>query len=179
MEKLCELGAWSFRPLLTDHSARMGSKGGQREQQQIRESISGREDRWKRLAVAASKQCRRDHFMEMLPAMSLDEILLDMSSSNSAEPKKIQQELVLAAHQTGEPLRNFSLNRMIVNNKQQEGEGENMGTLLVGPEGDFSQRELQLLQESDRCSLVGLGDLRLRVETAALALMTGVRLLEI
>ena len=50
--------------------------------------------------------------------------------------------------------------------------------LLVGPEGDFSERELWLLRGLPQVEMVGLGDLRLRVETAALALLSGARLAE-
>ena len=42
----------------------------------------------------------------------------------------------------------------------------------------FSERELSLLQGLPQVEMVGLGDLRLRVETAALALLSGARLAE-
>ena len=133
--------------------------------------------------------------MQMLPAMSLDEILLDAAQNNNnndSNSNSHRQQVVLAAHQSGSPLTEFrrtSDRSTNVSSIQREQEldaeedyhyrEEKVGTLLVGPEGDFSQRELKLLQESDQCSLIGLGDLRLRVETAALAFMTGVRLLDI
>ena len=44
--------------------------------------------------------------------------------------------------------------------------------LLVGPEGDFTREELDRLQEAG-ARMVGLGPNRLRVETAAMALLNG------
>ena len=44
------------------------------------------------------------------------------------------------------------------------------GLLLVGPEGDFTDEELARLAEAGAVA-VGLGPLRLRVETAAVAIM--------
>ena len=66
---------------------------------------------------------------------------------------------------------------------QQEGEavaqlaqhGSIAGLLLVGPEGDFTREELQGLIDAG-ARPVGLGQNRLRVETAALAMVTAVTL---
>ena len=49
------------------------------------------------------------------------------------------------------------------------------GVLLVGPEGDFTKEELQGLIEAG-AKPVGLGQNRLRVETAALAMIAAVTL---
>ncbi len=53
--------------------------------------------------------------------------------------------------------------------------GSSAGVLLVGPEGDFTKEELQGLIEAG-AKPVGLGQNRLRVETAALAMITAVTL---
>jgi len=157
VEKATELGAWSFQPILTDHSSKMGGHGA------AAEATSGREERWKRLAVAASKQSLRPHFLHIKPAVTLDDLLSSASAGS----------VVLAAHQTGPPL--LSVGRGLSDN----GAGViREGTLLVGPEGDFSARELDLFEAAANVRLVGLGDLRLRVETAAVALLAGARLME-
>lgn len=52
-----------------------------------------------------------------------------------------------------------------------QGTSVQRGLLIVGPEGDFTPAELQGLEEAGALP-VGLGALRLRVETAALALLS-------
>ena len=53
--------------------------------------------------------------------------------------------------------------------------GSSAGVLLVGPEGDFTKEELQGLIEAG-AKPVGLSQNRLRVETAALAMIIAVTL---
>ncbi len=48
--------------------------------------------------------------------------------------------------------------------------------LIIGPEGDFSMAELEQLTNSG-AQLVSLGAHRLRVETAALAMLSAAQLL--
>ncbi len=50
------------------------------------------------------------------------------------------------------------------------------GALLVGPERDWTPEELKGLVEQGGARPAGLGDLRLRTETAAVALLSAVRL---
>ncbi|XP_048231986.1 ribosomal RNA small subunit methyltransferase E isoform X2 [Ricinus communis] len=47
---------------------------------------------------------------------------------------------------------------------------ESSGLIIVGPEGDFTEREAALMMEAG-ATAVGLGPLRLRVETATMALL--------
>ena len=54
--------------------------------------------------------------------------------------------------------------------------GSSPGLLLVGPEGDFTQEELQGLIKAG-ARPVGLGQNRLRVETAVLAMITAAKLM--
>ena len=48
--------------------------------------------------------------------------------------------------------------------------------LIIGPEGDFTMAELNLLTHHG-AQLISLGSLRLRVETAALAMLSAAQLL--
>ena len=50
------------------------------------------------------------------------------------------------------------------------------GLMIIGPEGDFTMAELQQLT-AEGARLVGLGPHRLRVETAALAMLSAAQLL--
>lgn len=50
------------------------------------------------------------------------------------------------------------------------------GIMIIGPEGDFTMKELELLT-SHGARLVSLGSNRLRVETAAIAMMAAAQVL--
>ena len=167
--------------MLTDHSSKMGASrareakrggpGGGSGGDDDDMALSNREERWKRLAVAASKQCLRSYFLDIKPAITLDR-LIESRLGRHGEGSSVA---ALAAHQSGIPLLQ-ALGRSAITSGGEEGGRECL--LLVGPEGDFSERELSLLQGLPQVEMVGLGDLRLRVETAALALLSGVRLAE-
>ena len=58
---------------------------------------------------------------------------------------------------------------------EMEQPGSKAGLLLVGPEGDFTPEELQGLIDAG-ARPVGLGPNRLRVETAAMAMLAAVTL---
>jgi 16S rRNA (uracil1498-N3)-methyltransferase len=47
---------------------------------------------------------------------------------------------------------------------------ESSGLLIVGPEGDFTKKEVEMMLEAGGTA-VGLGPHRLRVETATIALL--------
>lgn len=47
-------------------------------------------------------------------------------------------------------------------------------TVIVGPEGDFSERERAVLEDDPRCRSWAIGQNRLRAETAAVALIANV-----
>ena len=194
VEKATELGAFSFQPLLTDHSPRIGGGGGGGKSQSRRRakrrgtalgdeaegdagggsgSGSGREERWGRLAVAASKQCLRSHFLEISPPVQLDALLREAAADDASNGATCG---VFAAHQSGLPLMSLE-NRGAFEEILVTPGAKRTGLLIIGPEGDFSQRELRLMEESG-VRMVGLGDLRLRVETAALALLSGMRMME-
>ncbi len=57
--------------------------------------------------------------------------------------------------------------------EEMERPGSKAGLLLVGPEGDFTPEELQGLVDAG-ARPVGLGPNRLRVETAAMAMLAAV-----
>jgi 16S rRNA (uracil1498-N3)-methyltransferase len=102
-------------------------------------------DRLKKIAIAAMKQSQRFHLPLIPEAQKLDALLTDSTHEQKfiahlAEPK---QYLHSALKNEGKIL------------------------VLVGPEGDFSNRELELAAASG-FTTVALGDYRLRTETAGL-----------
>jgi len=177
VEKSAELGAASLVPLKTERSPtvgpdrgdRKGNKGkggrGRRDAGNAAEdgdddddaSLSGREGRWSRVASAASKQCLRAHALRIEPPLAFDHLLERVRSADVA---------LLAA--AGAP----PLRRVMEENAERFGKEKRNagGLLLVGPEGDFTDEELARLAEAGAVA-VGLGPLRLRVETAAVAIM--------
>lgn len=116
-----------------------------------------RNDRWNRISMAATKQCQRLHALDVREPTQLKHLL--------AEVKKADVAFLAAAG--APPLAQSLLQRP---------ECLRGGLLLIGPEGDFTPEEIELLIDAGAMP-VGLGQLRLRVETAAIAILTTVILL--
>ncbi|XP_030485756.1 uncharacterized protein LOC115702434 [Cannabis sativa] len=114
-------------------------------------SISeNRVDRLQRVVLAATKQCQRLHEMILNPPMKIDDLL----------PTVSQSTLSFVAVAEATPLVSALTSLRI----------QPSGLIIVGPEGDFTEKELNLITGSG-ASAVGLGPHRLRVETATMALL--------
>lgn len=100
--------------------------------------------RWKRIALEATKQCGRRTIMEIAPAVSVGDLCVSIR-----DEKKFG---FFFSERKGLKLGNTSVGQEI--------------TLVVGPEGGWSERELQ---QAEDCGLipVHLGSRVLRSETAA------------
>ena len=109
-------------------------------------------DRWRRVATEALQQSGSGTAVTIEPPLSLDRFLEGEANHSSAE------SLGLILHQ--HPLEQTSLHEYLA------GPQRNV-TLLVGPEGGFSDRELALAREAGY-KPVYLGPYVLRTETAAL-----------
>ncbi|KAG0591073.1 hypothetical protein KC19_1G147200 [Ceratodon purpureus] len=116
-----------------------------------------RNDRWHRISMAATKQCQRLHTLDVREPTRLESLL--------TEVRKAKVAFLAAA---GAP----PLVQTLLNSSEMPQEG----LLLIGPEGDFTQEEIELLIEAGAVP-VGLGQRRLRVETAAIAILSTVMLL--
>jgi len=103
-------------------------------------------DKLKKQAIAASKQSLRFHFPVINDSIKISDFL-----------KKINTENTFVAH-CHENLERIQL-KEIPNL-------ENI-TFLIGPEGDFSEKEISFLAEN-KIMAVSLGNQRLRTETAGL-----------
>lgn len=167
VEKASELGAFSLQPVLP-----LGQAG---------EETGGREERarWQRLATAAAKQCLRLHALVLLPALPLDGVLETLRRAGggggpcgcppSPSPTS-PPPLLLVAAQGGLPLRSALSGAALA------GAVRGGGTLVVGPPAGHSEAEGALMAAAGALP-VALGPLRLRTETAALALLAAVRTL--
>ncbi|KAL1192590.1 hypothetical protein V5N11_008661 [Cardamine amara subsp. amara] len=109
-----------------------------------------RVDRLERVSFAAAKQCQRLHQMVLNPPIKFGALLDHISKS----------KLCLVATAEATPLLNA------VNSSTKE----SSGLLIVGPEGDFTKKEVDMMLEAGGTA-VGLGPHRLRVETATIALL--------
>ena len=145
VEKAAELGAAAVVPLLTARSDTVRA---------------GRVERLRRVALSASKQSLRLHHLEVAEPVSVAE-MAGVIQAEGAEASA--GGLALLAAQGAPPLTSYS------------GALRSAAAptfLLVGPEGDFTDEEVEHFAEAGALP-VGLGDLRLRVETAAIALLGG------
>ncbi|GAV78820.1 Methyltrans_RNA domain-containing protein [Cephalotus follicularis] len=115
-------------------------------------SISeSRVDRLQRVNFAAAKQCQRLHEMILHAPMKIEGLL----------PLIPQSKLSFAAIAEATPLIS-ALTSLGT---------EPRGLIIVGPEGDFTDKEVNMIMEAGATS-VGLGPHRLRVETATMALLS-------
>ncbi|CAM8943081.1 unnamed protein product [Rhodiola kirilowii] len=116
-------------------------------------SISeNRMDRLERVILAASKQCQRLHEMALNPPLQVTGFL----------PIVAKSEMRLIAIAGADPVMNtfVTLKARITR-----------GVIIIGPEGDFTEMEVNVLTKAGAIP-VGLGPLRLRVETATVALLS-------
>ncbi|KAK9666538.1 hypothetical protein RND81_14G192000 [Saponaria officinalis] len=109
-----------------------------------------RVDRLQRVVLAATKQCQRLHEMTLNPPMKI----------HSIAPAVARSKLSFVAAAEATPIISTLKSSVI----------EARGTLIIGPEGDFTEEELRMIKEAG-ATAVGLGPHRLRVETATIALL--------
>ncbi|KAL3843845.1 hypothetical protein ACJIZ3_001248 [Penstemon smallii] len=115
-------------------------------------SISeNRADRLQRVILAAAKQCQRLHEMILKPPIVVGELL----------PVVAQSRLSFVAVAEAAPI----LSTLSFLKK------EPAGVMIIGPEGDFTKKELDSLMKAGAIA-VGLGPHRLRVETATVAILS-------
>ena len=141
VEKATELGVSKITIIESDHSV-------------VRiepEKLAAKKSRFEKIAEAASKQSKRNRIPKISLHHSVDDLLED--AAYWADPAELSLCCSLAKDTTHiaknvEPGKRFHL--------------------WIGPEGDWSARELSLFREKG-FRLVTLGPLTLRSETAAMA----------
>lgn len=112
--------------------------------------------KWQRIALEACKQCGQNWLPEVHPVRSLKEWM--------SAREKVDLEVVAALDPRSKEMKE-------VLNQQ---DATQAARLLVGPEGDFSQREYDTAIESG-FQPVSLGEIVLRVETATLYCLSVMR----
>ena len=174
VEKLTELNGRTLVPLLTSRSGKIGSasasSGGKssnskRRKDEEDEEETGKELRWQRVALAASKQSLRAHVFEIEKPVSFS----DLVSSKYFSEATCRFVAAAGGADFAEKLRGVreSISSDGSDSSSSENKEEHYGLIIIGPEGDFDDDEMKALM--DTCETISLGDLRLRTETAAIA----------
>jgi 16S rRNA (uracil1498-N3)-methyltransferase len=143
IEKAAELDASEFWPLVCTRSL-------------VREPSAGRQQRWRRISLAAAKQSLRSYVMEIHDP-------LDVNTMAASVPNGA---VVVMCVPGAEPL-GALMRRMADGLKHRPA----LVIIAVGPEGDFTAEELAAMREAGFVP-AGLGRNRLRSETAALAALS-------
>lgn len=142
VEKAAELGVDIIVPMVTERTV----------VSDIEKKSSGKVERWRRVAKAASKQCGR----LKLPVIS------DIVGFKDALSESKKRDLVIfaALDRDARPLREIL-----------KGLNPKRIAVFVGPEGDFSPQELAMARE-EGYPVCSLGQSVLRVETAAIYILS-------
>ncbi len=138
------MGAVAIQPVLTEHVVVKTAQAMRPEN----------EERWRRVALAAVKQCRRATLPDIHPVRSFDAWLASASGATRVifvEP---------SAEAGARPLRSIEAPAGAV-------------TVMLGPEGGWSPREI-LATLAAGCVPVSLGPLTLRAESMPLAALAAI-----
>ena len=117
----------------------------------IKEKADKKRDRWQRITRAASKQCGRTTLPDVGEVKDLQAAL--------SESKKSDIRIFAAMDKDAMPLRHVL-----------RPDAKTI-SVFVGPEGDFSPEEISMARERG-CNISSLGSLVLRVETAAIYVLS-------
>jgi len=146
VDKLVQLGVYRIIPLKTERAIVKLDKH--------KEAL--RLMRWRKIALSASKQSQRNNLAIIEPVKSLDEVI---ALSSEFDLKLIPH--LLGPRQSLKEILNKSKPSSIL--------------ALIGPEGDFSGREIDVAIAAGFIP-VTLGELVLRVDTAAIAVASFIEL---
>ena len=149
VRKLCELGVARWMPFFCERSIPRPDKG----------KLAARSQRWERIATEALKQCRRIKALQIGEAQSFEDVL---AFGNSCDLKIVFWE-------------NES-NPLCGDTASMAGSPVKKILLVLGPEGGFTEREINLMADSGFV-VAGLGPRILKAETATIAACTLVQFL--
>lgn len=149
LEKGTEIGVGAFVPVLTPRTVVL-----LREVERTR----AKQERWSRILMAASKQSRRAHLPEISPPAQFR----DAIRAAAADGLALLAWEGLAGVSAGQTI------RAALQGAAAQASGPVRVNLFVGPEGGFTEEEVELA-ESLGARLFGMGGNTLRAETAAIA----------
>lgn len=146
IDKLTQLGVYRITPLRTQRTVI--------DLDDRKEQIRRR--RWEKIAISAAKQSKR----KVLPIIDSIQGIKNMLSDTSNFDLKIIPTLSKERKPLKEIFRQNKYKTVLI---------------IIGPEGDFTPEEIDLAKRAG-CIPVSLGDLVLRVDTAAIAVASYIRL---
>ncbi len=146
VDKLTQLGVERIVPLLTQRVIIKWDK----------QKMALQQKRWEKIALCASQQSQRSDLAIIEPIKNIREVL----SASEVFDLKLIPALIGRRRALKEIFAQFNPRNILV---------------LIGPEGDFTPQEVDLAKEAG-CIPVSLGELVLRVETAAVAVASFIRL---
>lgn len=150
MEKSVEMGVKSIQPFFSEFSfVRSGEK-----------ISSNKTERWEKIVRSATQQSGRGDLMNIRPAITFENLTKTINPSESSTG--------LFAYEGPSTL---SIKNYISQVKSQHPQGLKDIWIIVGSEGGFSQREVEIFQGLG-LHPVTLGAQVLRVETACMALVS-------
>lgn len=153
LEKGTELGVSAFIPLLTPRTVVLLHEI---------ERTKAKAERWSRLIMAASKQCGRGDLPPVRDAVQFRDAIRALKGRGIVLLAWEGMKGSVASQTLGPALRAADVKRG----------GEPLEvSLFVGPEGGFSDEEVELA-EAEGAILFGMGPRVLRAETAAIAAVT-------
>ncbi|MCF7810166.1 16S rRNA (uracil(1498)-N(3))-methyltransferase [bacterium] len=147
IEKCSELGADVFIPLLTDFS--------------VVEPGKNKIERWQSIAIASAKQSRRLRLMSITEPIKLSDFI-DTPYSGKLISDKSNKMTIFALDNGINSIHFAKLKETILRSTHV--------TVLVGPEGGFSDNEIELLT-SRSIRIVSFGKRPLRTETATTVIL--------
>jgi 16S rRNA (uracil1498-N3)-methyltransferase len=146
IEKATELGISRITPILA-----------RRTEKHLAQAALKRSDRWRRIALEASKQSRRTDIPEIADPIALKPVLEQETAPTRILLSETEQSTTLTA--------------VLQSSRRQtasEAAGQNTHALAIGPEGGWTPEEMSLFTQHQWQS-VTLGPRILRAETAAIA----------
>ena len=152
LQKATELGAAAIQPLLTDHCV------VQMEPSEFDDKL----EKWRPSLVEAAKQCGTPWLPKLHPPLTLEAWL------NQPIPKS-ELRLWASLHPQA-----CSPRHAVEQYQQAHGKIPASIQVAIGPEGDFSAKEIVRLNDSPLVP-IGLGPFTLRAETASLAALAILR----
>ncbi|MDD4957180.1 MAG: RsmE family RNA methyltransferase [Candidatus Omnitrophica bacterium] len=145
VEKATELGVSHMIPLVTARTIVRPDEG----------SSKRKEERWRKIAVEAAKQCGRTNVPEIAATVLYNDLVADLA----------RYDVILLAYLGPDTI---PLRQAI------EDIGKGSILVLVGPEGDFTQDEITAALCNEHCRSVSLGPRVLKSDTAALFILSAI-----